>query len=348
MIDLAEYSKIVIIQTAFIGDTALSLYFAQQIKNNYPNIEIAFVCTPVSADIISAAECIDKCIPYDKRKNHKGVRGIKAIANEVNSWGAELVFALHRSLRSTVLAKLIKAKQKIGFSNSALSIIYDKTVKYYPNLHEIDRNAELLAAVKINTKEKFTNIRFKKNPVNTEIQNLIDELQNTEAVMLAPGSVWETKKWLPEYFRRTAEMLRNSGYRVIISGSAKERELCDYIAEGTNAINTAGKANLYETIKLMQKCRLVICNDSAPTHLATLANRPVITIYGATSPMFGFYPIGQNSCSIINHEVACTPCLIHGSNECPLGHLKCMKGITPESVVQKAITTIRKIGYFTS
>ncbi len=348
MISLAEYKRIVIIQTAYIGDTALSLYFAQQIRNNYPKAEIAFICTPIASEIVSAAKCIDKCIGYDKRNRNNGLSGIKTIAEEVNNWGADIVFSLHRSLRSSILANLIKANHKFGFANSALSSVYNHKAKYYPNLHEIERNAELLDSVELSQSNKIPNVKFKDIPVNNEIEAVISELQNTESIMLSPGSVWETKKWLPEYFRRTAHSLRNSGYRVIISGSAKEKDLCEYIAEGNSAINIAGKANLYETMKLMQKCRLVICNDSAPTHLAMLANRAVMTIYGATSPMFGFYPLGLHSSSIINPDMACHPCLIHGSNKCPLGHLQCMKGITPENIVQKAISTISKIGYFTS
>ena len=345
MIDIKQFPRIVIIQTAFIGDTVLSAYFAQKIKDLNPEAQIAFVCTPVSSDIISKIKCIDKVIEYDKRKVQKGIKGIKQIAVEVNKWNADLLFGLHRSMRSSILAKYINAKVKVGFSNSALSSVYNIKAKYYFNLHEIYRNFELLSSFGICTDSKATDVEINDFQPSECINQVLSELNNTEAILVAPGSVWATKKWLPEHFKRLVEILRNRGYRIIVSGSEKERELCEFVVGSTEAINLAGRASLSETMKIMSNCRLVICNDSAPTHIAMLAKTNVLTIFGATSPIFGFYPMGENSKSIINTKVDCSPCLIHGSNECPIGTFACMKGIKPEDVADKAIALIRKIGY---
>lgn len=345
MIDILQYKRIVIIQTAFIGDTILSAYFAQMIKNQHPNAELAFVCTPISSDIITKIKGIDKVIEYDKRKNQKGIKGIKQIADEINKWNADLVFGLHRSLRSSILAKYINAKLKVGFSNAALSSVYNIKAKYYFNLHEISRNSELLSLFGIGVESGLPSVDISDFQTSEFINQLATELDNTEAILVAPGSVWATKKWLPENFKRLVEILINRGYRIIVSGSAKEMDLCQFVVGSSDAINIAGKASLAETMKIMSKCRLVICNDSAPTHLAMLAQTNVLTIYGATSPIFGFYPIGENSKSIINTKIDCTPCLIHGSNECPIGTFACMKGIKPDDVADKAIALIRKIGY---
>lgn len=345
MIDILQYKRIVIIQTAFIGDTILSAYFAQMIKDNHPKAEIAFVCTPIAADIISKINCIDIVIEYDKRKLQKGIKGIKQIADEINKWNADLVFGLHRSLRSSILAKYINAELKVGFSNAALSSVYNINAKYYFNLHEINRNSELLSPFGIGIESSLPSVDIFDFKASDFVNQLSSELDNTEAILVAPGSVWATKKWLPENFKRLIEILRNRGYRIIVSGSEKEKDLCEFVVGSSEAINIAGKATLAETMKIMSKCRLVICNDSAPTHLAMLAKTNVLAIYGATSPIFGFYPIGDNSKSIINTKIDCTPCLIHGSNECPIGTFACMKGIKPDDVADKAIALIRKIGY---
>lgn len=345
MIDIKQYKRVIIVQTAFIGDTVLSAYFAQKIKDNHPKAEIAFVCTPISSEIISKIKCIDKVIDYDKRKVQKGIKGIKQIADEINKWNADLVFGLHRSLRSSILAKYINAKLKVGFSNAALSSVYNINAKYYFNLHEINRNSELLSPFGIGIESGLSSVDISDFKASDFVNQLSSELDNTEAILVAPGSIWATKKWPPENFKRLTEILRNRGYRIIVSGSEKEKDLCEFVVGSSEAINLAGKATLAETMKIMSKCRLVICNDSAPTHLAMLAKTNVLAIYGATSPIFGFYPIGDNSKSIINSKVDCSPCLIHGSNECPIGTFACMKGIKPDDVADKAIALIRKIGY---
>jgi heptosyltransferase-2 len=341
MFRIEKNSVIVIIQTAFIGDTALALYFANYIKEIEHDVKIVFVCAPSAESIISNTKFIDECIVYDKRSSNNGLGGIKAIAKQINNYNPNILFCLHRSLRSSILSFLIKAKLKVGFENSAIKYAYNIREKYYSNLHEIDRNNELLNRFTQNLKYEF--------PEYLEIEpsqkKIVEETRKyclgRKCVIISPGSVWNTKKWKSESFKLLCERFLAFGYGVIVSGSKSEIELCEYVAGG-KAFNIAGRVDLHDTITINKMCAVAIANDSAPTHLASIAGIPTVTLYGATSPLFGFYPKGKDSISMQFENLECNPCLIHGSNECPINSWQCIEKLEVDKVFEAAQEILSK------
>ena len=328
--------KLLIIQTAFIGDTALSLFLAQAIKNLNPDCSIYYLTTPVSAEFVAKAECVSKVFTLDKRGTEKKLSACAAKAAEINSEIGEIdiVVSLHRSARTSLLVSKLKATLKAGFSNSAFAGVYNLKIKYYPCLHEVARNAEFLNGLSYGKKVDFyPEVFFKK------MEKPIEAIpKDKKYCVVAPGSVWETKRWKSEYFKELVEMLAAKGIVSVITGSKSECEVADLVASGSkSAINLAGKITLSESIELMRNAEFVVCNDSAPTHLAALAGSArVLTIYGATSPMFGFYPIGKKAGYIESDELKCHPCEIHGSRRCPLNLREplCISSITPARVIK--------------
>ncbi len=331
-----EVKNIIVIQTAFIGDTALALFFCYNIKILFPNAKITFISTPVAASLIRSCTIIDDCIAFDKRKEYKKIRDVKKFAEKINELKPDIVFSLHRSLRTSILVKNINSKKKIGFSNAAMSSVYDIKCSYYNYQHETQKNNQLLKPFGYTESDEYPILNF-----NGESE--IDGAdQSKELIYLSPGSVWETKQWIPEYFNKVAKELENLGYQVVIGGSDKEIDLCSFVANGTNAINIAGKLKLNETINVIKKCKLVVCNDSAATHMAGLAGIKCLSIYGATSEIFGFYPISHGAKTIKNEQINCSPCAIHGERKCPLGHFKCMRGLAPETVMERIAEMLKE------
>ena len=93
-------------------------------------------------------------------------------------------------------------------------------------------------------------------------------------------------------------------------------------------------------LELVRNAKLVITNDSAPTHFATLFNVPTITIYGSTAPRFGFYPLADRSVSIENNSLDCRPCSNHGRKKCPKKHFLCMKNVASDVVFKEVVSII--------
>ena len=97
----------------------------------------------------------------------------------------------------------------------------------------------------------------------------------------------------------------------------------------------AGKLNTIESISLIKACSLLICNDSAPTHMGMAAGTPTLTIYCSTVRDFGFYPYNENSDYISFDDLKCKPCGIHGHNKCPENTFDCGLKLLPDLVIEK-------------
>jgi heptosyltransferase-2 len=127
----------------------------------------------------------------------------------------------------------------------------------------------------------------------------------------------------------------------VLLGGAEDEERCRQIARlsGQEVPVAAGQLSLLPAAAVMEQCLAVVSNDSAAAHLAAAVNRPVVAIFGPTVPEFGFAPYGDKHV-IIQADVDCRPCGIHGGRRCPRQHFRCMGEITPERVVQAVQTVL--------
>jgi len=335
---LKSFKHIVVIQMAFLGDVALALPLAQVIKNYNPQAKISFVSTSKSAAIISCASAIDQIIAYDKRGARKGLDGIKKTAEFIHELECDCIISCHRSLRSTLLTILSKPHYSVGFSNSVLSILYKSRVKYDKKIHEIERNLSLIKGFadypEIDLNNRKVELDFADEDIMQTLSSIPGAIFNGgRLVALAPGSIWATKRWKEHHFQNLIQKLREMELNCILIGSSEDKPICERIAKDADAINLAGILTIPQSMYLLSQCKLLITNDSAPTHFAGLVDCPTITIYGPTSQIFGFAPTSKNSFIAEAEGMDCRPCHIHGPNECPLKTHACMENVTPEKIL---------------
>lgn len=138
-------------------------------------------------------------------------------------------------------------------------------------------------------------------------------------------------------FYQAHRTLKENGYSAVLIGSESDKSLCGRIALNSGDISFAGDFSLPQTLYFLSLCSLTITNDSAPTHFAGLVKCPTITIFGPTSPIFGFTPRGNNDKVIEIKDLDCRPCAIHGGKICPKNTHECMKSISPELVFKEAL-----------
>ncbi|MBI3012912.1 MAG: glycosyltransferase family 9 protein, partial [Elusimicrobia bacterium] len=152
-----------------------------------------------------------------------------------------------------------------------------------------------------------------------------------------PGSMWKTKRWLPEYFAQVADTLQKErNCQIILFGSDQDktavRSVCSFMK--SPVINLCGKTDLKTLTSLISRCSLFITNDSGPMHLASAAGVPLVAIFGPTTRELGFFPLGDKSV-VVELELPCRPCSLHGGDRCPLKHFKCMRDLRPEVVLRQ-------------
>jgi heptosyltransferase-2 len=157
----------------------------------------------------------------------------------------------------------------------------------------------------------------------------------TQLVLMAPGSVWPTKMWRSEGYAELARQLLERGFKVILTGSKNEINLCEEIARmAPGAEVAAGRFSLPESCELLALAGVLISNDSGAMHMAALSNTPTLSLFGPTVLKQGYRP-WQNQARVLQADLECRPCGRHGSLKCPLGTHACMKNITAVDVLKE-------------
>jgi heptosyltransferase-2 len=147
-------------------------------------------------------------------------------------------------------------------------------------------------------------------------------------IAMMPGAEYGPAKcWPLEHFRTLAGMLTATGHTVWVLGSDRDRAAGEVIAGDGRAVNLCGRTALEDAIDLLAACRQAVSNDSGLMHVAAAVGTRVVGLYGSTTPAFT-PPLTENR--VLHYlELDCSPCF---QRSCPLGHLRCLRGITPGAV----------------
>lgn len=332
--------KILVFQTAFIGDVVLALPVVQTLKLQYPDSEIDFVCIPSTSKLLENNPYINEKIIFDKRGSDEGIKGMIKFSRKLKEKKYDLIISPHRSVRTSIIVKLAKPSRSIGFDISGISFLYDDKVEYVQYDHEIIRNLSLLKPLNILIDDIIKPELFPGNQESKKIDEVF--LENglsylDKIVAVAPASVWFTKQYPKEKILKVIGKLSEDNVKVVLIGGAKDVELKNYfdknIHEGVT--NLIGKLSLLESAELLKRCTLLLTNDSAPLHIANSMGTLTIALFGATIPQFGFYPYGERDFIFETNGLKCRPCSIHGGDKCPVKTFDCMNNIDELKVYYK-------------
>ena len=345
---MKEIENILVIQTAFIGDAVLTLPLIQIIRKKFPASKVDIVVSPRSKDLFVNHPDIREVIAFDKRGKDRGVSGLLRLVKHLQSRSYDLALVPHRSLRSAALAFLVGVPQRIGFNRSTGRLLMTGTARYRTDLHEIDRNLSLLDALPIGSWQRELPRLYPSEADRKKVDKLLIELEvghPEKLVAIAPGTIWNTKRWPKERFASLAVNLDDAGLEAVLIGGEDDESLCNEIrtlSGSSRVYDTSGALSLLQSVELIRRCKLLVCNDSAPMHFATAVGTPVLAIFGATVPSFGFGPTGPFDAVVETQGLKCRPCSIHGGDKCPIKTFDCMNNISHDRVFRSAIEIMSK------
>lgn len=333
--------RIGILQTAFLGDTVLIAEMIGKIKQLYGDeAELHIILRKGIEPIFEHDPRVATISTFDKRGREKGFIGLLRAIKRVRRLKLDVIFSVHRSLRSTIIARLSGARKVIGFKSASMSFLFSKKVPRQGN-HEVIKNHHLLEALD----KRFIDIPPERSkpyvlyPPKTTARKDLSDIEKNSFIALAPGSKWPTKRWtLSGYIELVNRILKSYVYKVYLTGDKDDIKYSDDIASGTSytkrLVDLTGKLNIHELFYLLSKARLVVTNDSAPQHIAVGLGVPVVAIFGPTVKGLGFYPYSNKAVVVENKSIKCRPCGLHGHKKCPKDTHECMTGITPIEVFE--------------
>lgn len=299
------------------------------------------VSTPAAAALLASHPAVRETIVYDKRGADRGMVRFGRLAAAIRGRRYQAAFHAQGSVRSASLTLVAGIRERVGFSTSAGRAFYSTRVVSPPGQHHATR---LLSLADRGRSSSVADppprpSLYPSAAERAAIDDLLRGVASEQLVVLAPGSVWATKRW--PYFADLARML-NERARIVVVGSAADRPLAGELSRATQgrAIDAAGHLSLLASAELIGRARLLVTNDSLPQHLASAMNTPTLTVFGPTVPAFGFGPLAERRAIAEVTTLDCRPCDSHGPRRCPLGHWRCMREITAGDVAALALSLL--------
>jgi heptosyltransferase-2 len=323
--------KILVIQTAFIGDVVLATSLIENLHQQFPEVKIDILVRKGNESLFQSHPFLNQVLVWDK-KNNKYQNWV-GLLFKIRSRQYDLVLNAQRFAATGAWTAFSKAKIKIGFDKNPFSFLFTHSVVHQfseKGQHEIDRNHQLLSSLFL------TKVAMPKLYPNASDELAVSSYQQTPYLCIAPASVWFTKQFSIEKWVDLINEIPFKGPIYLIGGPG-DKLLCDQILQKINrklVVNLAGRLSFLASAALQKKAVLNYVNDSAPMHFASAVNAPVVAVYCSTLPNFGFGPLSDKSFIVqTNEALACRPCGIHGKKQCPLKHFDCAKTIKMDQLI---------------
>ncbi len=331
----ATPSRILVVQTAFLGDVVLTTPLFRALRRLHPDAHLAALVTPEAAPLVAEDPNLDEILTYGK----KAGEGFSAVLQKVKAGHYQALVSAHRSHRTGFLALLSGIPQRVGFADADLPWAYHRRVRRDPVEHEVDRNLGLVRGLGHEPRPEDRVLHVGYTPAEeAEVARVLAEAgvaPGERLAALSPGSVWATKRWLPEGFAAVGRGLEALGFRVVVLGGPGDRAVAAQVAGsvGPRAVDVAGRTSLKALAAWMDRVGLLVTNDSSPLHVAAARGTPTVAVFGATTTGLGFGPFHAAS-RVVEVDLECRPCGPHGSKKCPKGHFRCMGELTATDVLQ--------------
>lgn len=315
--------RILIIQTAFIGDVILATPLIEKLHQKFPDAKIDFALRKGNEGLLSEHPYLNRVYIWKKKKNK--YRNLIKLIRIFRRNEYDLAINAQRFFASGLLTVLSGAKHKVGFIKNPFSFFFDEKIAHHlKGLHETSRNLALITSI---TDKKY--VRPKLYPRKLDYAS-VNKYQGLPYLCMAPTSVWKTKEF-PQIKWVELIISLDDQWIIYLLGGPGDKAACQEIkdfAGRKNVVNLAGKLDLLSSAALMEKAHMNYVNDSAPLHMASAVNAPCNAVFCSTVPSFGFGPLSVES-KVIEYpkELACRPCGIHGKKDCPLSHFECGHGI---------------------
>ncbi|MEX0776498.1 MAG: glycosyltransferase family 9 protein [Phycisphaeraceae bacterium] len=290
-------SRILLIRPSALGDVARTVPCLVTLRRARPDATIDWLVQDGLGDVVRHHPALNNVVDFPRRQ-FRGLYCRPSVFFDFVTWCRQLrqrrydlVFDLQGLARSGVFARATGAEHRVGFANARELGWFGYNHRYHvrTSLHTVDR---MLALLKGHGLDPVRDMRLYLGPQQQAWQRqfaLEHDLTGRPYAVLAPTAKWLCKCWPIDHYIQLARRLlesRLAGDRLIVLAAPNERA---YVQPLLDAF--AGQASLLapatdvgQMMALIHGAALLVCNDSAPLHIGVGFNRPIVSIFGPTSP----------------------------------------------------------------
>ncbi|MBU1214356.1 MAG: lipopolysaccharide heptosyltransferase II [Gammaproteobacteria bacterium] len=327
--------KILVVAPSWVGDCVLMQPMLQRLAQRHPGVQIDVLAPPWTEKLLRQIPEVGEVIlnPFPHGALQLGAR--RALGKQLRAQSYDQAIVLPNSLKSALVPWFAEIPLRTGFTGEMRYGLLNDARKL--DKRKLPLMVERFAAL---AEERDTDIvrpipAPKLQASDAQRQAALEKLGLTldkPVAVFCPGAEYgPAKRWPAHYYAELAQRLRNKGYAVWLIGSPKDKEVADKIVALGNepCRNLCGSTDLTDAIALLSCAKLVVSNDSGLMHIAAALDRPMLAIFGSSSPQFT--PPLSDQARVLKLDLPCSPCF---KRECPLGHFNCMLQLTPQEVAR--------------
>jgi heptosyltransferase-2 len=335
-------NRVLVVGPSWVGDTVLAQPLLQRLRRNVPGSVVDVLAPPWTAPLLRRMPEVSDVIENPFRHGELKLLARRRLGLDLRTRGYDTAIVLPNSLKSALPAFFAGIPTRIGYRGEMrrglLNDVRDLDEKRLPTLAE--RFAALAQPPHAELERPLPRPRLEVDRTNRAA--LLDRLGlHTEPPVVAfcPGAEYgPAKRWPPAHFAALADRLTGAGAQVWLFGSPNDAAVGEEIASAAapGVRNLCGHTSLADAIDLLSLAVLAVSNDSGLMHVAAALDLPLIALYGSSSP--GYTPPLSDDAAVLSLRLECSPCF---KRECPLGHLRCLRDLSPQQVYDAIATHAR-------
>ncbi|HYO27348.1 MAG TPA: lipopolysaccharide heptosyltransferase II [Azonexus sp.] len=325
--------KALIVAPSWIGDTIMAQPLFARLHAKNPNLQLDALAPCWVAPVLQRMDEIAAVVDSPFGHGQLSLRARWRLARQLAARGYDVAYVLPNSLKSALPPFMAGIPRRVGFTGEARYGLINVR-------HTLDKAALPLMVERFAQLAEPPGTPLPRPVLHPKIRSTAADQEETLSALgierppriaaFCPGAEFgPAKRWPAAHFAALARMLAGAGYAVWLFGSPKDHAVAEQIAQLAPGLcrNLCGATTLGQAVDLLALADLVVCNDSGLMHVAAALDRPLVALYGSSSP--GFTPPLSNQADILSLQLDCSPCF---KRDCPLGHLDCLNKLSPEQV----------------
>ncbi len=333
--------KALIVAPSWIGDTIMAQPLFARLHARHPGLQLDALAPRWVAPVLQRMAEITDIVDSPFGHGQLSLKARWRLGRDLAARGYDAVYVLPNSLKSALVPFMAGIPLRVGFIGESRYGLINRR-------HALDKAALPLMVERFAQLAEAPGAPLPRPIAHPTIRSTAAEQQNTlqqlglerpaRIVAFCPGAEYgPAKRWPAAHFAELAKKLAEQGCAIWLFGSPKDHAVAEEIAQLAPGLcrNLCGATSLDQAVDLLALADLVVCNDSGLMHVAAALDRPLVTLYGSSSP--GFTPPLSEQADILSLKLDCSPCF---KRECPLGHLDCLKQLSPGMVFAACLNRI--------
>jgi heptosyltransferase-2 len=335
----AQNASILIIAPSWIGDMVMAQSLFKFLKLTYRDIAIDVLVPQSNAELLKLMPEIRRIISHDIQHGELAWDKRRQLAEQLRRENYQQAIVLPNSWKSALIPYWANIPKRTGFKGEMrYGLLNDIRTK---NKLTLRRTVDQFIALGMEKNDNRIGQLIPPKPY-LSIGNITQSLQKlnitrpTQPILvLCPGAEYGiAKQWPLEYYAILAKKVIAQGWKVWIIGSPKDSVIGSRVealsgSAEIDCISFCGQTNLIDAVNLMSLAHTVVTNDSGLMHVAAALNKPLIAIYGSSTP--AMTPPLNPQAKILYRGLSCSPCF---KRTCRYQHYQCLRNIKPEQVLE--------------